>query len=65
MSKLLYKPVKGKAEELEFLSIQWHWCGKGKHALLEWNDCSEVVRSVQISRQAAELLIKYGMNHGS
>jgi hypothetical protein len=45
-------------------SVQWHWYGIDKHALLFHNG-TEFMFATPISRKRAELLVDAGMDSGS
>ena len=45
-------------------SIQWHWYGNGKHALLVFVG-NEILTHIAINKKKADILISKGMNSGS
>jgi hypothetical protein len=49
---------------MKTLSIQWHYFGRNKHAIIEYRGV-EFVQAIPIAKRVAELLVDKGMNSGS
>jgi hypothetical protein len=51
-----------KQVERDF-SIQWHWYGKNKHAIVVMED-NEFIEAIPVSKKTADRLVANGWNYG-